>query len=232
MQPDRRIPFSFQHVAFWSGLRGAISLALALIVANSGAFSPHVADTIKFMTFGVVLFTLLFQGTTVGALIRKLGLSSKSTSESDQQRQQAIIYAHQAGRRELEKMGHEGVLFQEMAIAMTDTYEQAIESTSNSLGRHFASHPELEVAMMIAARRDALLAEQSALLDLARRGLTAPEIAHHLIVLVGHLPCGMRVWGRCPASSSSRAGRFPARASATPHPPDNVATAQNPHGDG
>lgn len=186
LKPARKIPFSFSHVSFWGGLRGAISLALALTFAGSGAFSEEVSDSVRFMTFGVVLFTLLIQGTTIGPLIKKLGLSGKSASEQDQQRQQARIYARQAGRRQLEKLGHEGVLFREMAIAMTDTYDREISETSTHLGQHFAAHPELEVAMLVSARRDSLMAEQSALLDLARRGLTSADVAHELIVEIDH----------------------------------------------
>ena len=186
LQPARKIPLNYSHVSFWGGLRGAISLALALTVAGSGAFSEEVADTIRFMTFGVVLFTLLVQGTTIGALINTLGLAGRSVSEQDQQRHQAQIYAHQAGRRQLEKLGHEGVLFREMAIAMTDTYDLQIAENSHHLGSHFEAHPELEISMLISARRDALLAEQSALLDLSRRGLTSADIAHELNIEIDH----------------------------------------------
>jgi len=186
LQPARKIPVSFSHVSFWGGLRGAISLALALTFAGSGVFDAATGDTVRLMTFGVVLFTLLVQGTTIGSLINRLGLSGKSVSEQDQQRHQAHIFAHQAGRRQLEKLGHEGVLFREMAIAMTDTYDRDIQENSNYLGSHFETHPELEVAMLISARRDALLAEQSALLDLSRRGLTSAEVAHELTVEIDH----------------------------------------------
>ena len=182
LQPARRIPVNFSHVSFWGGLRGAISLALALTFAGSHAFSESVADTVRFMTFGVVLFTLLVQGTTIGTLINWLGLSGKSASEEDQQRHQAQIYARQAWRRQMEKLWHECVLFREIAIAMTDTYDTEIAENSSHLGQHFAAHPELEVAMLVSARRDALLAEQSALLDLSRRGLTSADIAHELTV--------------------------------------------------
>lgn len=184
--PSRKIPFLYSHISFWGGLRGAISLALALTVADSGAFGDDVADTVRFMTFGVVLFTLLIQGTSVGALINRLGLAGKSSSEENQQRHQAQIYAHQAGRRQLEKLGHEGVLFREMAIAMTDIYDLQINENSKYLGSHFEAHPELEISMLISARRDALFAEQSALLDLSRRGLTSADIAHELNMELDH----------------------------------------------
>ena len=86
IQPARRIPLSLQHVQYWGGLRGAISLALVLTLAEEN-FAPEVVDTVLLMTFGVVLFTLLVQGTTMSTLISKLGLAglapNKPNNKSD-----------------------------------------------------------------------------------------------------------------------------------------------------
>ncbi|MGC9335114.1 MAG: cation:proton antiporter, partial [Anaerolineae bacterium] len=56
-----RIPLRWRHVLFWGGLRGAISLALALTLPVT---MPDRGE-LQAMTFGVVLFTLLAQGTTI-----------------------------------------------------------------------------------------------------------------------------------------------------------------------
>ena len=61
----RTVSFQWQFVLVWGGLRGAISLALALGLGNGFA-------EIQAMTFGVVLFTLLVQGTTMGPILRRL----------------------------------------------------------------------------------------------------------------------------------------------------------------
>ena len=50
------MPLSWLHVANWSGLRGAISLALALSLP---AALGSDRDLLRIMVFGVVLFTLL-----------------------------------------------------------------------------------------------------------------------------------------------------------------------------
>ena len=60
----------YQLVSFWGGLRGAVCLALALSLE---ADFPN-RDLIVVLTLGVVLFTLLVPGTTVGRLIRMLKL--------------------------------------------------------------------------------------------------------------------------------------------------------------
>jgi len=59
-----------QHVLFWGGLRGAVALAAALSLPPE---FPHQAELLA-MTYGVVLFTLLVQGLTIGSLVQALGL--------------------------------------------------------------------------------------------------------------------------------------------------------------
>ena len=60
-----RVPSGWLHVLFWAGLRGAVAVAMALSLP---ADIPQRA-LLQEITFGVVLFTLLFQGTTIGFVI-------------------------------------------------------------------------------------------------------------------------------------------------------------------
>jgi CPA1 family monovalent cation:H+ antiporter len=62
-----RVPSGWLHVLFWAGLRGAVAVAMALSLP---ADIPQRA-LLQEITFGVVLFTLLIQGTTIGWLIDK-----------------------------------------------------------------------------------------------------------------------------------------------------------------
>ncbi len=175
----RHIPMPYRHVMTWGGLRGAISLALVLTMTTD-AFDQETIDTVQAMTFGVVLFTLLIQGTTMSALIRRLGLSGKADNELDQQRHQARIAMRRAGQAEINRLGAEGVVFSDMADAMSRTYQREVTQQSSSLQSHLRAHPELEVAMLISARRDALIAERTALLQVARGGLIEGQIATEL----------------------------------------------------
>jgi CPA1 family monovalent cation:H+ antiporter len=59
-----------QTILWWGGLRGSVSIALALSVPN---IFPE-KETIIATVFGVVLFTLLVQGLTIKPLLQKLNL--------------------------------------------------------------------------------------------------------------------------------------------------------------
>jgi len=64
------LPFKGQTVLWWGGLRGSVSVALALSVPDSFAGKEIIIATV----FGVMLFTLLVQGMTVKPLLERLDL--------------------------------------------------------------------------------------------------------------------------------------------------------------
>lgn len=64
------IPWREQTVLWWGGLRGSVSIALALSVPVALVEREKIIATV----FGVVLFTLLVQGLTTKPLLEKLGL--------------------------------------------------------------------------------------------------------------------------------------------------------------
>ena len=58
-----RFPNLWKHVVFWGGLRGVIPVALALSLADDKLISA--------MTFGVVIFSLVFQGITLEIFVQR-----------------------------------------------------------------------------------------------------------------------------------------------------------------
>jgi monovalent cation:H+ antiporter, CPA1 family len=62
----------------WGGLRGALTLALALAVSENSALSPATHHFVAVLATGLVLFTLLISGTTLRPVIRLLGLDRLS----------------------------------------------------------------------------------------------------------------------------------------------------------
>jgi monovalent cation:H+ antiporter, CPA1 family len=70
------VPGGWLHVLFWAGLRGAVSVSLALSLPRD---LPN-RELLQGITFGIVLFTLLVQGTTVNAVVRRSGALDRGSS--------------------------------------------------------------------------------------------------------------------------------------------------------
>ncbi len=87
-----RVPTDWLHVLFWGGLRGAVAVAMALALP---ADVPQRA-LLQEITFGVVLFTLLVQGTTVGRVVART--SERGTHARLAAAEQAPAVARLGGR--------------------------------------------------------------------------------------------------------------------------------------
>jgi CPA1 family monovalent cation:H+ antiporter len=68
------IPWRWRHVTFWAGLRGALSVALALSVAGLNGVDSRVSV----VAYGVVLLSLLVQGALMAPVMRGLKIESSS----------------------------------------------------------------------------------------------------------------------------------------------------------
>lgn len=88
------VPLAWQHLLVWGGLRGALSMALVLGLPQT---VPG-RDAIVALTFGYVLFSLLVQGTTVGPLVRRLGLAAGSANGQLARFDEALELAADAAR--------------------------------------------------------------------------------------------------------------------------------------
>jgi len=62
------VSLRWQHLIVWGGLRGTVALALALSISGRGGQFAIVTQ----LVYGVVLVSLLVQGTTIGPLTRAL----------------------------------------------------------------------------------------------------------------------------------------------------------------
>jgi CPA1 family monovalent cation:H+ antiporter len=60
----RAMPWHWQHVVVWSGMRGAVAVALVLSLTESGSGFSEV----RTLVYGVVLFSIIFQGASIGPL--------------------------------------------------------------------------------------------------------------------------------------------------------------------
>ena len=69
-----RVDRPYRVAMLWGGLRGAVTLALALAVSENFRVPPDVKRDVGILATGFTLFTLLVQGTTLRWVITLLGL--------------------------------------------------------------------------------------------------------------------------------------------------------------
>jgi CPA1 family monovalent cation:H+ antiporter len=174
---EGHVPMSWRHVFFWGGLRGAISLALALSLSTKPL--PE-RGLLQVMAFGVVLFTLLAQGTTIQFLVKWLGLAEQPAHIVAREMQLGRLYAAQAGLSRLADLRHDGLLVGEVWAGLRDEYHKTSSQLSDEMIQLFARHPDLEREVLLQARREALRAERVALIDALRQGLISESVCREL----------------------------------------------------
>jgi CPA1 family monovalent cation:H+ antiporter len=107
-QRERRVGARTRVVGAWAGMRGAVSLAAALALpfeTDAGAPLPD-RELILFITFAVILFTLVGQGLTLPALIRRLGVREDG-AEEEAEEVRARLAASRAALERLDELAGE-----------------------------------------------------------------------------------------------------------------------------
>ena len=170
------IPLRWRHILFWGGLRGPISLALAL----SLPIAMPQRDSLQAMVFGVILFTLLVQGTTIQFLLKRLGLSQPSSHRISHETRLGQLFATRAGLNRIEELRREGLLTNDMSAGLRAGYHQAQYGPGEDINSLFIEHADLEQEMLLQARREALRAERAALGEGLRRGLMSEDVYQEL----------------------------------------------------
>jgi monovalent cation:H+ antiporter, CPA1 family len=135
---SQRVSSAYKLVITWGGLRGALTLALALTVTENTRIDPAAKDLVAVLATGFVLFTLLVNGLTLRPVIRLLQLDRLSPL-SQALRNKVLALSLADVREAVSKMA------QEYAIA-TPT----LEATAALLDRRveeLASRPDLEKAI-------------------------------------------------------------------------------------
>jgi CPA1 family monovalent cation:H+ antiporter len=97
-QVARRGSWQMRIAGSWSGMRGAVSLAAALALpleTNSGEPFPG-RDLIQFITFSLIVVTVVGQGLTLPWLIRRLGLIEDGTEEEHEELKARLVIARAA----------------------------------------------------------------------------------------------------------------------------------------
>lgn len=176
----REVPAKWKHVFFWGGLRGAITLALALSLPDEGIFAAE-RGRLQAMAFGVVLFTLLVQGFSMGWLVKRLKLVVRSAAQNEYENRHARYVAARAGFEYLRRLSQEGMISEHAWQKLSALMKKKNDKLMNEVKQVITSDPDVEAEELDTAYRETLRAQRNALTGLLRDGVITDETFSDLI---------------------------------------------------
>jgi CPA1 family monovalent cation:H+ antiporter len=179
---DPSPPWQYPFVLAFTGVRGVVSLAAALAIPltlQNGAPFPH-RDLILFISFGVIVLTLVGIGLALPAVIGWTGVTRFRHEESNREREAELAAryaAMDASLRHLDQLARERGLSEdvETLFKVRDQHRRAL------LPDTFADGDELaRAALMSKLRRELIATEREFLHQQLREGKITDESRRRL----------------------------------------------------
>jgi Na+/H+ antiporter len=163
-------------VLAWAGMRGIVSLAIALALPYTLGDEPFAARSVMiFFTICVIFVTLVLQGLTLGPLIEWLGVTE--TSRGHRRETGLRIRALQAGIARLSKDSarRKSGLEREIADRVIEEYRQRIDLLRGKSDKD-GMLEERESRLDRSVQKEALAAERQAIVSMRRAGEIPDDI--------------------------------------------------------
>lgn len=198
----QKVTTPMKTVIIWGGLRGSVTLALALAVTENALVEPEVQRFIAIQATGFALFTLLVQGTTLSPLMRWLGLDQLSPIDRAF-RSQVLTQSLSSVRSNLRSFAGRYELDDELVDQAVRPYSERLSRVAedNSFAEELSDRERLTVGLIALANQEkALIMEQR-----WSGGLPSPLIDRYLLTVEAMID-GAREDGRL---GYLRAARMP-----------------------
>ncbi|WP_204153323.1 sodium:proton antiporter [Leptolyngbya sp. CCY15150] len=155
-----------QTVLWWGGLRGSVSIALALSIPESLPEREVVIATV----FGVMLFTLLVQGLTTQPLLKGLNMLDDQAFRKTYREAIARRMALTRVLTYLSKLGDRQELDPEFCQYQAALVEGELSTLKENIQALQTKHPEFKELALEELREDLLAIEADTYADLIRSG--------------------------------------------------------------
>jgi CPA1 family monovalent cation:H+ antiporter len=170
-------PWTYPAFVAWTGMRGAVTLAAALLIplqTDAGVPFPS-RDLIVFLAFAVVLATLVVQGLTLPVAIRAMRLEADDR-DADNEDATARIRAAEAALARLDELVGEGSVLEDTAERVRGGYRFRIDRFSARIDPDGDGKIEKRSLKYQRLRRELLDAERRAIVELRNTGEISEEV--------------------------------------------------------
>jgi monovalent cation/hydrogen antiporter len=170
-------PWRHTVILGWTGMRGAVSLAAALAVP----LTVDDRDVILFLTYAVILSTLLLQGLTLPRLVRALGVRDDDGDERYWESKARLLAADAALSR-LEELRAEDWVRDDTADRVRNLYEYRRRRFASRFGDDDGESAGIEERAVAYQRllREILEAQRRRVIELRNQGRINDEIMRRI----------------------------------------------------
>lgn len=169
-------PASWGIIMAWSGLRGALSMVLALSLPQSLPYK----DIVVTMVFGVVILSIFVQGLTITPLAKMLGIisSKKELMAYELARMQAMLA--QNALDEIEYLKHHHIASTETLEKIAQKYQEIKAQAQQNLQQNKPQSKLLTTEESLRVQRYLINLQKSRLLEAYHKGSISHEIFEKL----------------------------------------------------
>jgi Na+/H+ antiporter len=174
-------PWKDATIVAWSGMRGAVSLAAALAIpltTDAGEPFPN-RELIIFLTFAVILGTLVIQGLSLPAVIRVLRIREEGVA--DREEAKARIHAAEAALARLEELVEEEWVRDDTVERLRGLFNFRRERFRSRFDPETDGAIEDQSASYQRLLRELLDAERNAVLELQRTGRIDNDVLRRVV---------------------------------------------------
>lgn len=176
------IPSKWQHVLVLGNLKGSLSMALVVSLPDSLIFK----DYLEILTFGVVFFSLVGQGTTLRPILRLFRLQTISPDQIEFDKRQGMIMSAKAVLTALEGEFQKGMITSVVYNDMKEQYEFIIANSEKSLTKLQTANPALAQSHLQTVYRQMLMLQRSVILNAQTHHVISEDAAAELLKNFDH----------------------------------------------
>lgn len=179
---------NYKLVMLWGGMRGAVSLALALAATENTALPPEVRQFVGILATGFVLFTLLVTAPTMRPLMRLLKISSLGPAETALS-ERVIGLSLSSIPQEIETVGRQHQISPEIVAEVAKVYgaDAGDPGESDAPGSDLPDELKQRAALSVLVDR-----EQEFCLDYFESRTVSRRVAASLLAHAARLRDGVR----------------------------------------
>jgi len=167
-----KFPFSWSVVMGWGGIRGALTMVLALSLPDSFKYK----EVIVTMVFGVVLLSIFIQGITVPFVIKffKLNTSNEEIFKFEELKTKTSIIQHIIN--ELNEMKNKMLITQKVYEDLLSEYRNSLNTLNEQMQNFTFSTDEIKNEEILKFKRELFMKEKQYLIDLYHNGSVSRKV--------------------------------------------------------